>query len=613
MIGDDKVAEIRERTDVVALIGEYVTLKRAGSSFRGLCPFHSEKSPSFYVHPARQFFHCFGCQASGDGIAFVMRLEGRTFPDALRFLAERAGVELPSEDQREDQGARRERQRRERLYAVADAAAGYFVRMLAEHPHAPIAQRELEKRRVGPEFTRLYRLGYAPSGWDGLTRFLAQKGFSTEDAEQAGLILPRRTGDGHYDRFRHRLMFSIADVHGKVVAFSGRALDPPPGEAPPNEPPAKYVNSPEGPLYKKGELLFGLHEARVELRRTGVAFLCEGNFDVVALAQAGFTNVVAPLGTAFTAPQAKLLRRYAARVNVIFDGDRAGRKAVQNAYPLLTEAGLAAKVIALPQGDDPDSFLRTRGAPALTALVDRAPPILDHLIEQSAEDAGNDPTLRAQAIEGLGPFLAKLANPVEAGLYVERIAQAFAVKDVEAVRRQLRRGARGGPTTRPTREREPAAAAAPRPRPPLELPPVEADLVGAYLDQPLLLDVARLDSLRELFTANALIDVLDAIADVRTDDGNLDATKLLDRLGAEADGRPWLETRLATSVFDADGAAHFVKNALPLLRKQRIERDQAELTKRILEARRNGDEPLALELSAILNDLLKAARAMQRR
>ncbi|WP_169791514.1 DNA primase [Sandaracinus amylolyticus] len=610
VIADDKIAEIRERTDVVALIGEYVALKRAGAQFKGLCPFHSEKTPSFHVHPERQFFHCFGCQASGDAFAFVMKLEGRSFIEAARMLAERAGIEIAPEDAREEAAHRQARQERDRLLACTEAAAGFFVKMIDEHPLGGMARDAILKRSVTLETARTYRLGYAPHGWDHLARFLAERGFSARDAENAGLIVPRRSGDGYYDRFRHRLMFPIADVHGRIVAFSGRILDPPPND-PPREgqdPPAKYVNSPEGPLYKKGELLFGLHEARVDLRRESHAILCEGNFDVLAVHQAGHKNVVAPLGTAFTAMQAKLLRRYVAKVTLLFDGDRAGRKAVAAAHPLLSGEALVTKVASLPPGEDPDSYVRAKGPEALRDLIAAGLPIVEHLIESSAADAGADPAARAAAIESLGPVLMAIRNPVEARLWVERIAQAFEIHDLEAVRRQLRKGIRQ-PTRKPTQGSPPDTAPKP-PSPPPEYPEIEKDVVGAMLDHPGLLGSSEAAMLDALLTSEDLRAILRHAAHLVGSRGVVDAAALLASIG-ESPARTWLEERLSVQTFDAAGAESFLRTALPHLRKRRIERELRALAPLIKQALVRGDVERATELMRRRDELYRMAAQPQ--
>jgi DNA primase len=605
VIGDDKITEIRERTDIVALIGEYVALKRAGAQFKGLCPFHAEKTSSFHVHPERQFFHCFGCQASGDCFAFVMKLEGRSFAEAARFLAERAGIEVTEQDAREEQAHRTARLERDRLLAVTEAAAGFFMRMLDEHPLGAMARDAIAKRNVTKETARTYRLGYAPHGWDHLVRFLAERGFSSRDAELAGMIVPRRTGDGFYDRFRHRLMFPIADVHGRIVAFSGRVLDPPPGEAvrEGQDPPAKYVNSPESPLYKKGELLFGLHEARVDLRREGVAVLCEGNFDVLALHQAGAKNVVAPLGTAFTAMQSKLLRRYVSKVTLMFDGDRAGKKALTAAYPLLTAEALVGSVAALPAGEDPDSYQRRHGPEALRNVVASARPIVEHLIESTALEAGAEPAARAAGVEALGPVLAAISNPVERGLWVERVAQAFGIGDLESVRRQLRKGLRSPSSPKAARgETAPSTRHAP-----IVYPEIEKDVVGAMLDHPSLLRSSDAVMIDTLLTSDDLRGILHSAARMVGSRGVVDAPALLASM-AEGPARTWLEERLSVQTFDAAGAESFLRTAMPHLRKRRIERELRSLMPLIKQALLSGDSERATELMRRRDELYRMGR-----
>lgn len=602
MIGDDKITEIRERTDIVALIGEYVALKRAGAQFKGLCPFHAEKTPSFHVHAERQFFHCFGCQASGDCFAFVMKLEGRSFAEAARFLGERAGIEVAEQDAREDHAHRAARLERDRLLAITEASAGFFIRMLGDHPLGAMARDAIAKRSITAETARTYRLGYAPHGWDGLVRFLAEHGFSMRDAELAGMIVPRRTGDGFYDRFRHRLMFPITDVHGRIVAFSGRVLDPPPGDTVRDgqDPPAKYVNSPESSLYKKGELLFGLHEARVELRREGMAVLCEGNFDVLALHQAGAKNVVAPLGTAFTAMQAKLLRRYVSKVTLMFDGDRAGRKALTAAYPLLSAEALTANVAALPAGEDPDSYQRQHGPDALRRVVDAARPVIEYLIESAALEAGADPGARAAGVEALGPVLAAISNPVERGLWVERVAQAFGIGDLDSVRRQLRKGLRSPPSKGPS-----ALPAAPEPRrTTVVYPEIEKDVVGAMLDHPALLSSSDAVMMDTLLTSDDLRGILHRAAQMVGSRGVVDAPALLASMG-EGPARTWLEERLSVQTFDAAGAESFLRTAMPHLRKRRIERELRSLTPLIKQALLAGDSERATELTRRRDELYR--------
>ncbi len=615
MIPEDKIAELRERTDIVALVGEYVRLKKSGVSFKGVCPFHNEKTPSFYVHPQRRFFHCFGCSASGDALAFLMRLEGITFPEALRRLADRCGMELPEENAQESAEHVRRKKRRDHLLDVMDAATGYYVSQLVDHPLGAMARDAIKGRSVGRETAERFRLGYAPAGWDGLARFLDARGIPLADAAELGLVVPRQGRSGYYDRFRHRLMFPIADVHGRVVAFSGRALPTPPGERAPDEPPAKYINSPEGPLYKKGEILYGLHEGRVEIRRRGTMILCEGNFDLVALHQAGLSYAVAPMGTALTAAHAALVRRFAEKVVLLFDGDAAGRRAVRAAYPLLEKVGVSAQVVALPEKEDPDSFLRAHGAARLTELVDNAPAVVPYLIQAAAHDALGDPQAKAHAIDELEPILASAASPVERGLYEEQIAQRFGVP-VDAVRRQLhraartRRGAEAGP---PARASAAAPAEGPRaPKPSTFRPPaLQGDLFCAILDNPELFRSPEADRLHQLLTEPTLRAMFQAASRMVEEREAIDAPELLRSLEGNA-AASWLEGRLAKQEKqDAADALRVLRDGLPRLARLNIEGELPRLQQQILEARRAGDEPLAVALTQELVELTRTAHKLK--
>ncbi len=410
MISPETIALVRERTDIVAVITEGVSsLKRRGRSFVGLCPFHKEKSPSFHVNPDRGFFHCFGCKESGSAIDFLMKHEGYTFPEAVRALAERAGI--PIEEERgtpQSSEADRQRKARDDLYAVNALAATFFEQELRQHEHREYALEELARRGLVPgkdpkvdEVLQAFRIGYAPGAWDGLTTFLKAQGVSPVAAETVGLLVPRSSGSGYYDRFRHRLMFAVVDAQGRVVAFSGRALRdlPPEGPRPglvrlgpdAHDPdahkPPKYINSPESPVYSKGQMLFGIHQARHSIRQEEVAVLVEGNFDVVSLHARGITNVVAPLGTAFTTDQAKLLKRFAPDIVFLFDGDAAGRKAVRLSREAVRAAGLSARVADLPNGIDPDELSRTKGKQAVDDLIASAKGLLEALIQMSLDES----------------------------------------------------------------------------------------------------------------------------------------------------------------------------------------------------------------------------------
>lgn len=410
MISQETIALVRERTDILAIIQEAVpSLKRRGRSFVGLCPFHKEKTGSFHVNPDRGFFHCFGCKESGTAIDFLIKHEGYTFPEAVRALAERAGIEVQeSRDTTQLTESDRQKKARDELYAVNALAATFWEEQLRKHEHRAFALEELEKRGLSPEndgeVLQAFRIGYAPPQWDGLATFLKQQGVSPSAAETVGLLVPRSSGSGFYDRFRHRLMFAVMDPQGRVVAFSGRALrdlPEPVGDAPElharsalrfigsgggdKGPPPKYINSPESPIYTKGQMLFGIHQARHAIRQSGVAVLVEGNFDVVSLHARKIDNVVAPLGTAFTAEQAKLLRRFASNVVFLFDGDAAGKKAVRLSRDPIRSAQMSARVATLPEGADPDELSRTKGPRAVEDLIKSARGYHEALIEMELD------------------------------------------------------------------------------------------------------------------------------------------------------------------------------------------------------------------------------------
>lgn len=599
MIPEETIAAIRERVPIEELVGEHVTLKKSGASYRGLCPFHNEKTPSFYVHPHRGFYHCFGCQASGDIFSFAMHVEGQTFPEVTRMLAERAGVELPAFDPQLEAEQGRKRAFKERLTALMDAATEFYVRQLSKHANAGIARVELKERGITAKTAKEFRLGYAPSGWDSLLSFLNEQGYSPADAEAVGLIVPRRNSDGHYDRFRHRLMFPITDLHGRVIAFSGRALAPPQGQDDSKEPPAKYINSPESPLYTKGEVLFGLHEARVSIRREGFALLCEGNFDLLALHQAGFSQAVAPLGTAFTEAHAKLLGRFCDQVVLLFDGDAAGRKAAREAHTLVHKAGLSTRVVVLPDGADPDTFLREHGAEALTARVSHAPSGFEYLIDDAAARAGGDAHAKATEIAALGPILAEVDSPIERRLYVERVARKFEVSDLDAVRRELRRGLGRNP------QRSESAARQTQPKAPTGL---QSKLISVLLDQPELVGEAK--ELSELLTTADLRAIFESILRMVDTRGGMDTAALLADLETNS-LRPWVEQRLVMQEYSREDAEQVLRDGVPRLAQQNIERELPLLQRRIVEARREGDDALAAGLTQEFVALSRSAHKLK--
>ncbi|HEX3595137.1 MAG TPA: DNA primase [Polyangiaceae bacterium] len=446
MLAEETIDRVRREARIVTIVGERVKLALRGRSHVGLCPFHKEKTPSFHVNEERGFYHCFGCSASGDAIKFLREMDGLSFVDAVRYIAERQGIEVletGSEDERREHAEAR--RRREELFSAGEAAAAYFEKMLHAHPLAHFAVAELKRRGLDPseqsglgaEALAAFRIGYAPHGWDGFVRHSKSGATSVRAAEAVGLVVPRKSGPGHYDRFRHRLMFAIVDLDGKIIGFSGRALVEPTADelraeglepmGTSGEPPAKYLNSPESPIYKKREAVFGLFQARQAVRREERAIVVEGNFDVVSLHARGVTNTVAPLGTAFTVEQAQQLKRYAHRVTLFFDGDGAGKRAVRAAREPCREAGLDVTVATPPEGKDPDELVREGGKEAIVRVVKASRSMLEYMIDTSFEGAslGTDAHGLGARIRAVGELIREEQDPSVRAL-AERHADAIA-------------------------------------------------------------------------------------------------------------------------------------------------------------------------------------------
>ena len=388
-ITDRVVREVVDRSDMVAVVGDAVKLQRAGKEFRGLCPFHGEKSASFYVNPHTKVFMCHGCGANGDIIKFVREIRGLSFVEALEWLGERAGITIEREDMSaEDRDReRQERSQRGHLLALNAAALRYF-RGTFERPAGAAAKTYAIGRGLQPDTIERFGVGAAPDSWDGLSTFLHGQGFADDDIVLVGLGMRRRNGAGLIDRFRDRLMFPVYSTAGDLVAFGGRDLSD-------RKDVAKYMNSPESELdqldvehnsalwrfFKKSHVVFGLWQARGGIRRLGNALLVEGNIDVLTLHQAGFDNAVAPMGTAITASQLAELRRFTDRLLLCMDGDKAGRAATMKAIPLALAGGFDGKVVRMPDGEDPDSVLRKHGPEALRAAIAEADDMVTYFVD----------------------------------------------------------------------------------------------------------------------------------------------------------------------------------------------------------------------------------------
>jgi DNA primase len=437
------IDELMSRVDIVELIDARVPLRKAGRDYSARCPFHDEKSPSFTVSPAKQFYHCFGCGAHGTALSFLMTYEHMSFGDAVRELAAKAGMEVPQSATSAD-----EADSHEALYAILDKAAQHFRRQLRHHPQAIdyLKQRGLEGAIAAD-----YAIGYAPPGWDRLLRELGTDQKSQALLLEAGLIIKKDKEAGYYDRFRHRIMFPIRDRRGRVIAFGGRVLDK---EATP-----KYLNSPETPVFHKGRELYGLHEAQRALRRLDRLMVVEGYMDVVALAQHGIRYAVATLGTATTQEHIERLFRLTADVVFCFDGDRAGREAARRALDNLLPAmreGRDARFLFLPEGEDPDSLVRKEGPTVFEQRIAQSIPFSDYFYEVLTRQVDtNTMEGRARLVELAKPGLSKLSTGILKYMMLIKLAELAQI-DVAAVARSLGMPAGQAPSLRDRPPHRPA-------------------------------------------------------------------------------------------------------------------------------------------------------------
>ena len=584
-IPDDKIEEIRSRADIASLIGEYVILKKAGKNYLGLCPFHREKTPSFTVSPDKQMFYCFGCSEGGNVFSFLMKLNHLTFPEAVRQLAKKVGVVIPERTM-----SREEKERyslAEQIRQVNELAAGFFMKTL-QSPAGEGAREYLRKRGIGESAIRTFRLGYAPEGWSNLLEFIEKKGISPKLAEQAGLLVERSgKSQGYYDRFRGRVMIPIEDADGHVIAFGGRII----GKGEP-----KYMNSPESVVYTKGNTLYGLSRTREAIREKGFALLVEGYFDLIALWNAGIPNVAAVLGTALTSAQVDLIRRYTARVAAVFDPDEAGRKALARSLELFLAGNVHARAVILPDGQDPDDFIRTHGREKMDEVLAKALPMAEYYIEQILGGRGTLEEDRDKLREAVS-FLSRIENGVERNLFIKKVAEALAV-DEDVLEKEVLRTLSRSPSAAPT--------ALPRRTTAAEMDPSERELIRMMLEYPTRVSAVRdsevLSCFRteELKSLGEVLLAMDKVGKVMQDPSSLVTEltesplrdKLLSLLVQES---PYHEEKIDRSMADT----------IRKIRERANKERGRILTRKIKEAERTGDGELVDRLIAEMERLIK--------
>ena len=506
--------EIIARTDIVDVVGRYVPLKKQGQNYFGLCPFHHEKTRSFSVSPSKQIFYCFGCHAGGNVFRFLMDIEHLSFPEAARKLAAEAGVKIPERPQSESD--RRANEKRARLLRWNEYATYYYQAVL-HAPQGRIYNDYLMKRQISDGTKEKFKLGGCLEGWDGLYSYLKKKQAPDEDLIEIGLVSPRKNSKGCYDRFRDRLMFPIKDGNGRVIAFGGRIIDA-------EKAPQKYINSPDSPIFHKGKMVYGLDVAKQAIRAADQVIIVEGYMDVIACHQAGIENVVAPLGTALTDDQVKLLMRYSYNFVTAFDGDNAGIRATLKSIDLIEQAGGKARVLAIPEQKDPDEYIKAYGVDAFRKLLEHASNgFAFRLAQFQKQFPGDSMEDKLSILNEAVPYLAKMRHPAECDMAVRYTADALFLSE-QSVKSELNSFRRYG-QHRMRSQTEAEVAEAPVAQKPLLFPKNEVRILSVLAAMPACIEEVESSGGRTLFESK-LVEVYDDFFSQYQQDKRIEASRL---------------------------------------------------------------------------------------
>ena len=612
IIAEDVIAEVRSRSDIVQIIGQSVSLRRSGANFLGLCPFHDEKTPSFNVNPARQFYHCFGCHESGDVFSFLMKVEGRSFVDVVEDLASRASVEVRYEGGNRGAAKERQRKRSERQSGLTlNDKVRTLYRSLLEGQGGGPARKYLEERGISQETAAAFHLGYAPRSGSVVTNMLQREKVPPAFAEKLGLISQRR-GDrkGYYDRFWDRLIFPVSGAGKEVLGFGGRKLGD--GDGP------KYINSPESFVYHKGKALYGLEQASRAIRSEGESLLVEGNIDVIQMYQHGYCNTVAPMGTALTTQQVQLLRRLAERTVAIFDGDDAGQTAAVKSVPMLVSGGLEARIATMPAGLDPDDLLRSEGPEAVAKIIKESMPAVDFLVAYHRQRMEDSIPGRARLLEQVAPVVAKLGSQVARELYAGKLASMLVV-DQDVVQRAIRGERRANLEAAFKEEKGAAQRGSPGPGKTAPARLTGADrtgfkVIGILNEHPHLTWKAEEAQLTSFLTNQALHATYNAALHMLREEGAITASKLLEQTAVE------LRDDLARVIIDREWASEDAEadptraldDCIRDLQALKIKKELDEVTEHIKDAGRQGDIELCKILFQRQHELKIELRELQR-
>ncbi|HOD36663.1 MAG TPA: DNA primase [Syntrophales bacterium] len=585
-IPESKIEEIRQRADIVGLISEYVALKKAGRNHLGSCPFHKEKTPSFTVNPEKQIFYCFGCGQGGNVYSFLMKINNMTFPEAVRHLAGKLGIALPKTFSEEEE--KRRSGLKQELYRVNALARDFFARQLFSDA-GKSGREHLRKRGIREEVVREFRLGYAPPAWRYLRDFFQRRGTDLSLVEKSGLIISKGKGD-YYDRFRGRLLFPIEDIQGNVVAFGGRII----GEGEP-----KYLNSPESPVYIKGNNLYGLNRSRDDVRKADGVIVVEGYFDFLSLWNAGIRNVVATLGTAMTTHHADLIKRYTKNVYSLFDPDQGGKKALERSISLFLGRNMLARVVVLPEGRDPDDFVRSSGRKALEDILSGARSAVDYYID---EMIGTRKTLEENlaSLREAIPFMARIDDPVERNLFVKRVAERLQV-DEALLKKEVGKA--------PGAEEESALEGAGRPGR-LTVDPVELSLIYMMVEKPARIDQARNQRVLDFFSNRELKKVGQSLEEIRQADQKVSVADFIEGLADGALKKKLLEYAFSDRPADEGITERVFVDAVKKVKTRWYREKHRELKTKLIRAQERGDAELCHQLLREKERLLNEQKAL---
>lgn len=598
---DNAVQEIKDVAQIVDIVGECVALKRSGTNLKGLCPFHSEKTPSFMVNPDRQTFHCFGCDEGGDVFSFMMKYYRLSFPEALKELAKRYNIDLPQKPFSPAEQAKV--QKREALFGANERASAIYHEFLLTAETATPARQYLHKRGMTPPVIERFRLGYAPESWNFLGDKLSQEKISPAVAEEAGLLVRKEKG-GYYDRFRDRVMFPIFDLTGRAVGFGGRIL----GDGQP-----KYLNTSETPIFEKSRILFGLFQHKEAIRKARTAVVVEGNFDLLSLTVHGVDNVVAPLGTALTAAHVRTLKGYADEVVLLFDGDEAGIKAAMRSVPIFLAEQITARVVVLPEDHDPDTYIRAEGKEGLLKLLGAAQPLPEFVFDSLVKNHGLSMEGKGRILEGLRPLIAATANnPLQHSVLISRFSEKLQLNPEQVINafRKTRQSGTGstGNITGP-QSRRPAA-----PKAVAVLPRQQQHLLDFLILYPEYLEKFLETGIEDLLTEPVARAILDRLREIRASDQTAGPERLLEIMEAGAE-RSYVSRLLVRAQIHPGGEGSsmpekMAEENLAWLARTRLEIERERLTSKIRVAQNKGDEKKVYELSMEIMEINTALQEL---